>query len=304
MDQPRPDRSKTITGSNTYTTWKGEQLYRQQHPDQFRLRSTGLAALDRILGGGLEFGQLVLYGGEQKIGKSTLLQITAQEFGRRKDPFAFFSMEMTSHQLISRIVCNISGLDKNKVRRIEMDAYDWTMADLAGREIDGYPATWIFNNRKIEAIRTILENNPDIWTVFVDHFGLFEIPARVNRYEAMTNNSHELKQMALGTGLPHQTLMIVATQLNRTSIRSGHRDANAYQGTSAQEQDMDIGIIVESAMDVEGKNKLPGYRNLIVVGSRDTDIGHCRVQFNGSTSTLRDMEDEPRKVDLKHWQGR
>ncbi len=50
-----------------------------------RAISTGIAELDRVLGGGLVRGSLVLLGGEPGIGKSTLLLQAADRLGQTGD---------------------------------------------------------------------------------------------------------------------------------------------------------------------------------------------------------------------------
>lgn len=61
--------------------------------------STGLAELDRVLGGGLVVGSLVLLGGPPGIGKSTLLLQVAGYLGRVKAPVLYVSGEESPQQI-------------------------------------------------------------------------------------------------------------------------------------------------------------------------------------------------------------
>ncbi len=64
--------------------------------------STGMAELDRVLGGGLVAGQVVLIGGDPGIGKSTLLLQAAAHFAGRVGPVLYCSGEESEHQIKMR----------------------------------------------------------------------------------------------------------------------------------------------------------------------------------------------------------
>ena len=64
--------------------------------------SSGLDEFDRVLGGGIVPGSLVLLGGEPGIGKSTLLLQAAAHFARTAGPVLYASGEESEHQIKSR----------------------------------------------------------------------------------------------------------------------------------------------------------------------------------------------------------
>ena len=64
--------------------------------------STGIGEFDRVLGGGVVPGSLVLLGGEPGIGKSTLLLQAAAHFAREVGPVLYASGEESEHQIKSR----------------------------------------------------------------------------------------------------------------------------------------------------------------------------------------------------------
>jgi DNA repair protein RadA/Sms len=64
--------------------------------------STGIDEFDRVLGGGVVPGSLVLLGGEPGIGKSTLLLQAAAHFAARSGPVLYASGEESEHQIKSR----------------------------------------------------------------------------------------------------------------------------------------------------------------------------------------------------------
>jgi len=64
--------------------------------------STGIGEFDRVLGGGIVPGSLVLLGGEPGIGKSTLLLQATANFARAYGPVLYASGEESEHQIKSR----------------------------------------------------------------------------------------------------------------------------------------------------------------------------------------------------------
>ena len=64
--------------------------------------SSGIDEFDRVLGGGIVPGSLVLLGGEPGIGKSTLLLQAAAHFARATGPVLYASGEESEHQIKSR----------------------------------------------------------------------------------------------------------------------------------------------------------------------------------------------------------
>ena len=61
--------------------------------------SSGVSEFDRVLGGGLVPGSLVLLGGEPGIGKSTLLLQSAAHFATHVGPVLYCSGEESEHQI-------------------------------------------------------------------------------------------------------------------------------------------------------------------------------------------------------------
>ena len=75
-----------------------EAVQRHPHVDAPRM-SSGIAEFDRVLGGGIVPGALVLLGGEPGIGKSTLLLQVAAHVARTVGPVLYSSGEESEHQI-------------------------------------------------------------------------------------------------------------------------------------------------------------------------------------------------------------
>ena len=80
----------------------GPQLYADIDTVVAERITTGVAEFDRVLGGGVVPGSLVLLGGEPGIGKSTLLLQAAAHFAKTVGPVLYSSGEESEHQIKSR----------------------------------------------------------------------------------------------------------------------------------------------------------------------------------------------------------
>src|SRR6266404_7761304 len=78
------------------------QLYADIKIEQHSRLTTGIDEFDRVLGGGVVPGSLVLLGGEPGIGKSTLLLQAAANMARTIGPVLYSSGEESEHQIKSR----------------------------------------------------------------------------------------------------------------------------------------------------------------------------------------------------------
>ncbi|HVZ24062.1 MAG TPA: DNA repair protein RadA [Vicinamibacterales bacterium] len=78
------------------------RLYAEIELEHHARLSTGIGEFDRVLGGGVVPGSLVLLGGEPGIGKSTLLLQAAANMARTIGPVLYSSGEESEHQIKGR----------------------------------------------------------------------------------------------------------------------------------------------------------------------------------------------------------
>ncbi|HKT80422.1 MAG TPA: DNA repair protein RadA [Vicinamibacterales bacterium] len=78
------------------------QLYADVNIEHHPRLSSGIGEFDRVLGGGIVPGSLVLLGGEPGIGKSTLLLQAAANVARTLGPVLYSSGEESEHQIKAR----------------------------------------------------------------------------------------------------------------------------------------------------------------------------------------------------------
>ena len=105
VEERAAESSGTTATAHRYATAGAPstaRLYSEIEVEQFPRLSTGIGEFDRVLGGGVVPGSLVLLGGEPGIGKSTLLLQAAANMARTIGPVLYSSGEESEHQVKSR----------------------------------------------------------------------------------------------------------------------------------------------------------------------------------------------------------
>ena len=103
-ERPQDTASAAVTAGHRYALSSATtaQLYSDIQLENHARLSTGIDEFDRVLGGGVVPGSLVLLGGEPGIGKSTLLLQAAANMARTIGPVLYSSGEESEHQIKSR----------------------------------------------------------------------------------------------------------------------------------------------------------------------------------------------------------
>src|SRR5215210_153226 len=93
---------KTENRYSQFGAGSNAKLYAEVENANAARLSTGIGEFDRVLGGGIVPGSLILLGGEPGIGKSTLLLQAAANFAQSVGPVLYASGEESEHQIKSR----------------------------------------------------------------------------------------------------------------------------------------------------------------------------------------------------------
>src|SRR5262247_3806080 len=97
-----PAAASTTNRFSQFSTSSTARLYAEVQMSQSVRLSTGIGEFDRVLGGGVVPGSLILLGGEPGIGKSTLLLQAAAHFAQEVGPVRYASAEESELQVKSR----------------------------------------------------------------------------------------------------------------------------------------------------------------------------------------------------------
>lgn len=261
---------------------------------------TGFRDLDTLLGGGLLPGQLIIIGARPAMGKSTLaIDIARHAAIRHKLPTGVFSLEMSRHELITRILASEAGVALQDLRTGKVTEEDWAKLARSANDMDGAPLylddTVNQSLMEIRAKARRLKQRHDLRLIVIDYLQLMTVAAMGetrksgNRQEEVGELSRGLKLLAKELEVP----VIAASQLNRgpeqrTDKRPGLSD---LRESGSVEQDADLVILLHREDYYDKESERAGEADFIVAKHRNGPTDTIGVTFQGHFTRFRDMYD-------------
>jgi len=294
--------------------------------------TTGLSDLDKLLGG-LHRSDLLILAGRPSMGKTALATTIAFNAARtprvERDPdgnpierpqvVAFFSLEMSSEQLATRIVASESRVRSDSMRKGEISNEDFDAIFEASRAlyevpifVDDTPALSV-SQLRTRARR--LKRQHGLSLIVVDYLQLMQAPAgrRIdNRVQEVSEITRGLKAIAKDLDVP----VIALSQLSRqVEQREDKRpQLSDLRESGSIEQDADVVMFVyreqyylergEPAQRADESNdkfderhqrwlelceRAYGVAEIIVAKQRHGPIGTRDFAFDGDTTSFRDL---------------
>jgi KaiC/GvpD/RAD55 family RecA-like ATPase len=260
--------------------------------------STGYNFLDRMLGGGYDKGgNLIVYAGEQNIGKSIYLANDAANFVKMGTNTVVVTAEMAAHKFVKRIGSNLLTIDindyadkaKNKEhvkRRLETVGDGFTPpGSLFVKQFPTSQATVL----DIEAYVNQIEEEKQIkvGAVVIDYINIL-----ANYRNQNTENTYmKIKQIAedlRAMGIRNNWLIVTATQITRNGYNSsdiGMTDIAESAGLS-HTADVMLGIIQDDLMRANSEYWLK------VLKIRDGEGKGTKCKLNINWNYMRLIETE------------
>src|SRR3982751_3344625 len=250
--------------------------------------STGFAELDRMTNG-LHQGEMIVIAARPSMGKTALAMNIAEHVAiTSKLPVAVFSLEMSSQQLVQRLLCSRARVNLQKVREgflAERDFPSLTAAasKLAESEIyiDDSAGLSIL---ELRAKARRLKAQKNIQLIVVDYLQLLKSTTR----RAQDNRQLEISEISAGIkGLAKELKVpiIVLAQLNRQpEARSGGKPRlSDLRESGSIEQDGDlVGLLVRPEVyeeDEEARAEKEGEAELIIAKQRNGPVGEIPLTF-------------------------
>ncbi len=244
--------------------------------------------LDNITGG-FQKSDLIVVAGRPSQGKTALVLSIARNASILHDiPIGFFSLEMSSQQLVLRLICAEARVDAHSVRTGRLPEDEWRkLSTSIGKLykakilIDDTPALSALEIRA-KARRLKVEHN--VGMIIVDYLQLMQGPKNAqSREQEISSISRSLKALAKELNIP----VVALSQLNRAlELRGDKRPVLAdLRESGAIEQDADVVIFVHRpemfGIDIDPETKEPteGMAELIIGKQRNGPTGAVRLAF-------------------------
>ena len=246
---------------------------------------TGWGFVDRVSGGGYDSKSLIIYAGEQNIGKSIWLANDAANFVRMDHNVVFITAEMSAQKVLKRIGANLLNVpmmdyDKNASNRDYMkrrlEKVSRGLLPPGKLFVKEYPTSQ-GTIPDIEAYLKDLEESQDhkVNVLVVDYINIlanYRNPNTENTYMKIKQIAEDLRALAVKRDM----LVISATQINRgawdaTEVRMENIAESAGLAHTA---DVMYALIQDSVMHAEREYWLK------VLKIRDGQGKGSRCKFN------------------------
>lgn len=281
-----------------------EDAIEELHTNQ--LRSDGLSgvrsgytSVDRVTLG-WQPSDLVILAARPSMGKTAFVLTMARNMSvEHQIPVAFFSLEMSSLQLVKRLMISETGLSSDKIKGgKKLEEYEWTQINTrltqlikAPLYIDDTPSLSIYEFRS-KARRLV--SNAGVKAIIIDYLQLMSGPPELRgmREQEVSSISRSLKAIAKELNIP----IIALSQLSRAvETRGGSKrpQLSDLRESGAIEQDADIVIFIHR-QDYYGLTEDPamtGVSDIIIAKHRNGAVCDVQMRFRSSEVRFVDMTD-------------
>ena len=277
---------------------------------------TGLTDLDEKLGG-LHKSDLVIIAGRPSMGKTALATNIAYHAAKNiqlkgsKSSVAFFSLEMSSEQLSTRILSEQSRIKSNDIRRgkateEELGRYIETSRDIYDLPlyIDETPAITISTlSNRARRIKRLF----GLSLIVVDYIQLMRTSSKRNdgRVQEISEITQGLKALAKELGVP----VLALSQLSRAVEQRDDKKPQLadLRESGSIEQDADVVLFVFREEYYEEKKQpklgsiehaewqskmsdIAGLAEILIGKQRHGPTGNIQVEFEGMYTKFKDLK--------------
>ena len=265
---------------------------------------SGFAKLDNLTSG-WQPSDLIIIAARPGMGKTAFSLSMARNISVLHNiPVAFFSLEMSSIQLITRLISSETGLSSEKLRTGNLEKHEWEQLNVKVKSlekaplfIDDTPSLSIFDLR---AKARRLASQHKIKMIMVDYLQLMTAGGGQkggNREQEISTISRNLKALAKELNIP----VIALSQLSRAvETRGGTKRPllSDLRESGAIEQDADIVSFIYrpeyykiDEWDDDEHSPTEGQGEFIVAKHRNGGLDEIRLKFLGHLGKFEDLDD-------------
>lgn len=269
---------------------------------QLRGVPSGYTELDRITQG-WQKSDLIILAARPSMGKTAfalnMARNAAVDFNK---PIAFFSLEMSSVQLVTRLISSETSLTADKLRTGRLEEYEWQQLNTkvtplinAKIFIDDTPQLSVFDLR---AKCRRLKQQHDIQMIFIDYLQLMTAKTEKNgnREQEISNISRSLKSLAKELNIP----VLALSQLSRSvETRPGSKKPilSDLRESGAIEQDADMVLFIYrpeyyGLSEDEDHSSTKGKAVVSIAKHRNGKLGEVELRFVGQYARFEDLEQD------------
>jgi len=261
---------------------------------------TGYTDIDRLLGG-FQRSDFVIIAARPSVGKTSLCLSVARNAARHGQHVAIFSLEMSSEQIVQRLVSAETGIDTQRLRLGDLREDEWPLFVQATGKLADLPV-YIDDTPSISALqlrtkarRLHAEHGLDL--VLVDYLQLMTGDVRSeNRVQEVSYISRSLKALARELDLP----VVAASQLSRAvEQRTDKRPVLAdLRESGSLEQDADVVMFIYRDELYHPDTERQNIADIIVSKHRNGPTGVVQLFFRKRLAQFLDAETRQQPVEF------
>ncbi|GHT15977.1 replicative DNA helicase [Bacteroidia bacterium] len=274
---------------------------RQKSTDPLSGIPSGFTELDRITQG-WQKSNLVIVAGRTSMGKTAFVLSMARNMViEHKRPVAFFSLEMSSEELVNRLFMSESGISgdrlKGRINKEELNHLYESINNLKDAElyIDDTPGlTTLEFSSKVRR----LHKQHNIQCVIIDYLQLMHAPEYKNfREQEISAISRMLKSVAKELKIP----IIALSQMNRSiesrTEKNKRPQLSDLRESGAIEQDADMVVFVHRPEyyrieELFDGSDSTGMAEIMIAKHRNGGLGDIKLRFRKELAKFENPGDE------------
>jgi replicative DNA helicase len=267
--------------------------------------ASGFTELDRMTSG-WQRSDLVIIAARPAMGKTAFVLSCARnaavDFHR---PVVVFSLEMSSVQLVNRLISGETQIEQEKIRKGQLEEWEWQQIhskigrlEQAPLIIDDTPALNIFEFR---AKCRRLKSQHDIQLIIIDYLQLMQGKSDGkgggNREQEIGSISRALKSVAKELNVPVIALSQLSRAVENRPGASKRPMLSDLRESGSIEQDADMVLFLyrpEYYGMTEDENGMPtqGVGEVIIAKHRNGETGTVRLKFVGKYVKFTDLDQD------------
>ncbi|MFC1538209.1 replicative DNA helicase [Candidatus Latescibacterota bacterium] len=283
----------TVRGHHDFTTLSDgvydahdEIVRKSEIKDGITGVKSGFIRLDKLTTG-WQNADLIILAGRPSMGKTAFALEIAKYAASNQVPVGLFSLEMSTRQLVMRLLYNEGRFDGSSLHTNKPSKGDWTRLSDACARLAQYPMyiddTPGLSCVELSAKAKRLKREKNIGLIVVDYLQLMQGTSRESRQQEISSISRALKNLAKEIDVP----VICLSQLSRAvEQRAGdHRPLlSDLRESGAIEQDADVVMFIYRGSVYNAEHEYLIHDQNIPY----TDVAEIiiRKQRNGPTGTV------------------
>ena len=259
--------------------------------------STGFVDLDRILSG-FQKSDFIILAARPSLGKSSLAVDFARSISTKENlPVGIFSLEMSTDQMIDRLIASEANVDLWKIRTGYLsdssENNDFTRIQHALDSLSNAPIyindSATTNILQMRAMARRLQAENGLGLLIIDYIQLIEPRnSSDSAVRQVTEISRSLKALAKELNIP----VLALSQLSRAVEQRTPQipRLSDLRESGALEQDADVVIFIHREDRYRPETSRKNIADIIIAKHRNGPIGKTELFFNDRVASFRNLE--------------